>query len=195
MELIIDARLADILKTSTRELNQTFRRNSFGLDEKQFRIRAQGRPRYENTQNRYLPYYYTFKGASLLISRLRKLFTEEIKEKILSHFQEGEFIIYDSGIGRFEPMTARKLKTILDGIVEVEEGYRVVIDNEEFIIDMYIPDCAIGIEMDEDGHKFYKNDELRQQKIQNRLGCKFIRIKEDDNIDKKLNEILKYIYN
>ena len=83
----------------------------------------------------------------------------------------------------------KRIKSILGGIVNVEEEYPI----DEYSIDMYIPDCAIGIEIDGDEHKHYTNDELRQERIQNRLGCKFLRIKKSDSFDKKINELLHLI--
>lgn len=64
-------------------------------------------------------------------------------------------------------------------------------------IDYYIPSLNIAIEYDENCHKnySYENQELRQKKLEDKLGCKFIRVSDKNsdayNIGFVINEILK----
>lgn len=48
-------------------------------------------------------------------------------------------------------------------------------------IDLYIPSLNIAIEYDEDGHRgySYEQQELRQQLIEEEIGCRFIRVGDD----------------
>ena len=58
--------------------------------------------------------------------------------------------------------------------------------------------CCSYIEIDKDGHPYYKNDQIRQQLIEN-LGFAFIRINPDPDPDAgsdpdvEIAEIYKYI--
>ena len=70
--------------------------------------------------------------------------------------------------------------------------------NGKYRIDYYIKSKNIAVEYDEEQHFNKKNkikDSIRQEKIENELGCKFIRvsIKDSDeyNIGLVINEILK----
>ena len=66
---------------------------------------------------------------------------------------------------------------------------------ENYRIDLYIKDINVAIEYDENGHKHYTyaQQEERQKKIENRLGCKFIRINDDKSDEYNIGLVIKTI--
>ena len=96
-----------------------------------------------------------------------------------------------------------KLDEVLN-VFELEglRQYRV----ERYKIDYYIKELNIAIEYDENTHAYYsyKKEEGRQEEIENKLDCSFIRI-SDENSDEynigyvikklfKINKVAWYIY-
>ena len=67
-------------------------------------------------------------------------------------------------------------------------------------IDLYLPEINVAVEYDENGHKHYtyEQQELRQQLIEEELGCKFIRVTENEshivNSAIVIKEIAKLIF-
>ena len=169
MEYIIDSELGKILGISTKRVNEIFKRNSFDLDEKQFRVKG---PRQQFRPINKPSYLYNFKGVSLLISRIRKILSSDVRGRILSYFKEKEFIVLDDGLGKFHPMTVQRVKKILNGIVDFKEEFEVDIGNEKYLVDLYVPDCCIGIEIDGNNHKYYTNDELNKIKFLHEKGLR-----------------------
>lgn len=75
---------------------------------------------------------------------------------------------------------------------EIIDQYKVDI----YAIDIYLPEYKLAIEYDEDRHKFQQEeDKLRQEFINKKLDCKFIRIDEDTCEYKAFNKIFKHIKN
>ena len=64
-------------------------------------------------------------------------------------------------------------------------------------IDYYISSLNIAIEYDENNHKDYSYDahEVRQQEIENKLGCRFIRVSDKNTHSYNLGLIIKNIFN
>lgn len=64
---------------------------------------------------------------------------------------------------------------------------------ENYRIDLYIKDINVAIEYDENKHKKYTYDqqEGRQKKIENKLGCKFIRINDDKSDEYNIGLVIK----
>lgn len=64
-------------------------------------------------------------------------------------------------------------------------------------IDYYIPSLNIAIEYDENGHKHYSYEEHegRQKEIKNKLGCRFIRVTDDDSHSFNVGKVIKEIFN
>lgn len=64
-------------------------------------------------------------------------------------------------------------------------------------IDYYIPDLNIAIEYDENNHDHYsyESHEGRQLKIEKELGCRFIRISDNNNIGYNIGYVIKNIFN
>ena len=64
-------------------------------------------------------------------------------------------------------------------------------------IDYYIPSLNIAIEYDENGHSnyTYEQHELRQEQIENELGCKFIRVTDFKTNEYNIGLVIKEIFN
>ena len=69
--------------------------------------------------------------------------------------------------------------------------------DDKYRIDYYIPDLKIAIEYDENGHKNYdrEKERMREEYIKNKLGCKFIRVPDDNSDIKNIGIIAKELYN
>ena len=68
-------------------------------------------------------------------------------------------------------------------------------DGSIFKIDYYISKLNIAIEYDEEGHSRYpyEKEEGRQEYIENKIGCKFIRVSEQKNNLYNIGVVLKEI--
>ena len=89
---------------------------------------------------------------------------------------------------RKESLFYFELETILKGIVKIEKQYQVGF----YKIDYYIKSLNLAIEYDEYHHVSQsKKDKKRENIIKEKIGCKFIRIKEGKE-SIALNKILKH---
>jgi len=108
------------------------------------------------------------------------------------HWKLDEISKRNIRIGRFEyikktygilfPSIGHNEKQILDNL-EKKLGYKILRQYliEGYWLDGYIPELNLAIEIDEHYHKKYEErDLIRQEIIENKLGCKFIRIKDFD---------------
>ena len=64
-------------------------------------------------------------------------------------------------------------------------------------IDYYIPSLNIAIEYDENGHEHYSYEEHegRQKEIENKLGCRFIRVTDDVSHYFNVGKVIKEMFN
>lgn len=64
-------------------------------------------------------------------------------------------------------------------------------------IDYYIPSLNIAIEYDENNHKHYTHEahEGREKEIKRKLGCRFIRVTDENNLGYNLGLVIKNIFN
>ena len=67
----------------------------------------------------------------------------------------------------------------------------------KYRIDYYIPSLNIAIEYDENGHEYYSYEEheCRQKEIENELGCRFIRVTDNDTHYFNIGKVIKEIFN
>lgn len=67
----------------------------------------------------------------------------------------------------------------------------------QYHIDYYIPSIRLAIEYDENDHKYYtyEKQELRQEKIEKELGCKFIRLSDGNDNYYNIGLVVKEIMN
>lgn len=135
---------------------------------------------YRNTQNKNQPLYIiTKKGYKIL----------QAKYELGTH------------VARLECTFKDWLKILLPN-EEIETQYHIL----KYRLDFYFKKYNLAIEYDEEDHKnyTYEQQEGRQREIEKELGCKFIRVKEGNEIEgvknilsyiskfKDLNQIFKY---
>lgn len=141
--------------------------------------------------------FLTQKGLLLLISRNRKT-TEKKREKFVNFLKSNNLINADFAvISRKEIEFMEELRDFLTAMgLKLKTQYNVL----GFKVDGYIPVLNIAIEYDEKGHANYSYDaqEGRQIKIENEIGCKFVRLSECDsnayNIGVVANKIMEVKY-
>ncbi|GGA69493.1 DUF559 domain-containing protein [Ornithinibacillus halotolerans] len=93
----------------------------------------------------------------------------------------------------FVPIKERRfgemLKNSLEGIVDIYDQYKV----DNYIVDFYIPQLELVIEYDEKHHKEQiKDDKIRQEYIEEKLGVQFIRVNEGKELQ-GLNQVIKLL--
>jgi very-short-patch-repair endonuclease len=130
------------------------------------------------------------KMTYLTYTGLCKVLTKSRKPNILQ-------IANDFGINLL-----RQINTCIEA--EILNNIKISFNNENSIdqytidnyrIDLYFPDYKLAIECDEDGHNIVL-DELREQYIKDKIGCKFIRFKpytKDFNVFQLINQIHQFI--
>lgn len=98
---------------------------------------------------------------------------------------------------------ARKEIEFLDELEDALRPFNIkgirqysVIDNK-YRIDYYIPSINVAIEYDENEHKnySYEKHEGRQLEIEKKLGCRFIRISDDNTNSYNIGFVIKNIFN
>lgn len=137
-------------------------------------------------------YMCTINGVRLILDNIRNY---KNKKNLLIWYENhlnknSKIVLYK----RQEEYFIEELETVLHQInIHGESQYHVY----KYYVDYYIPAFNIAIEYDEGNHKSYtyENQELRQKKIETKLGCKFIRLTNlNDNLTNigiVINEILK----
>lgn len=96
---------------------------------------------------------------------------------------------YNIRSARFEYKYINEIKDFLDEM-NIKCILQYLVDN--YRIDLYIPKFNLAIEIDEKEHKYKRdNDLIRQKHIENRIPCKFIRVKEGDSCGSVIARIVK----
>lgn len=99
---------------------------------------------------------------------------------------------YDVRSARFEYKYLNEIKDFLN-LMNVESVEQYQVDN--YRIDLYIPKYNIAIEIDELEHKYKRDyDFTRQDYIENKIHCKFIRINEGESCGCAIARITKELY-
>ena len=137
---------------------------------------------------------YNLQGIMFIIQSAQV--KKELKEKLLAEIQDK--------IGNKEliVITERKELSFVNDLEEFLSAFNIKgiaqykID-DKYRIDYYIPDLKIAIEYDENSHKNYnKNEEkIREEYINSKLGCKFIRVSDDNSDIKNIGIVAKELYN
>ena len=80
------------------------------------------------------------------------------------------------------------------------ENKKIQVDNNEckyilFRIDIYFSECFLAVEIDEKGHtdRDLIFEEKRQEALEKKLGCKFIRINTSNDLDYKVGYVQTFI--
>lgn len=99
---------------------------------------------------------------------------------------------YDVRSARFEYKYLNEIKDFLN-LMNVDSVEQFQVDN--YRIDLYIPKYNIAIEIDEAEHKYKQDyDCKRQNYIENKIHCKFIRVKEGESCGSVIARIVKELY-
>lgn len=116
--------------------------------------------------------------------------------------RKNDFIAWMQSLGFLTKIYLRTRKEIGFGekLMEALEPFGITLEKQwpcgNFYIDFYIPALNIAIEYDENGHKNYSYEahELRQEIIEDRLGCKFVRVSDDQSDEYNIGYIIKQIF-
>lgn len=117
--------------------------------------------------------------------------------------RKNDFIAWMQSLGFLTKIYLKTRKEIAFGekLSETLKPFDIAIEKQypckDFYIDFYIPTMNIAIEYDEKEHKNYSYEahELRQEVIENCLGCRFIRVSDVHGNDYNIGYIIKQIFN
>lgn len=99
---------------------------------------------------------------------------------------------YDVRSARFEYKYLNEIRDFLN-LMNIDSVEQYQVDN--YRIDLYIPKYNTAIEIDEVEHKYKREYDLtRQNYIENKIHCKFIRINEGESCGCALARIMKELY-
>jgi hypothetical protein len=202
---ILDSDLARLTGYKTKRINEVVRRSTYIGARPPIRYRlspeewvalksalAIGRHHAKLRFRAARPYVYTFEGACLVMSRLRLNLSQDRKRLLLDLFSQDELAIVDYGEGRMEECIIRRLETILEGLATIRRHYPVRTTRGLFLIDAYLEEPNVAVEIDESGHRRSADaDGDRERAITDVLGCQFVRITATSDFDVCLNRIVK----
>ena len=98
-------------------------------------------------------------------------------------------------------LSARKEINFLEALEKGLEPFNIKgirqYNIDKYRIDYYIPSLNIAIEYDENGHAnyTYEEHEGRQKYIENKLGCRFIRITDNNSDEYNIGLVIKELFN
>lgn len=132
---------------------------------------------------------FAYKLACATLSGRNVYMSAEEKAEKLKVFNRYEKIVFEKKEIAFKNLLISALKGY--GIDNVIHQYKVL----NYRIDFYIPELKIAIEYDENNHinYSYEAQELRQLKIENVLGCKFIRLSDEHSDGYNLGKIFAFL--
>lgn len=137
-------------------------------------------------------YNITPKGIKLILDNTRNY---KNKEKLYEYYndlnlEKNEVILYNREEIDFINMLEDTLKPFR---LKGTKQYKV----KSYRIDYYIESINIAIEYDEADHKnySYEKHEGRQREIEKELGCRFIRVSNNDNNAYNIGKVIKEIFN
>lgn len=114
-----------------------------------------------------------------------------ISIKVLTEYFDSSTGVVIFAEKRKEILFRKEVDKIFDGLCTVCTQYNV----DGYKIDLYIPELNVAIEFDENAHSNRtKEDKERQIYIEDKLACKFIRIKETEDYASAVNVILKTLF-
>lgn len=124
----------------------------------------------------------TGKKGYLLANKLQKLFPSEKDSMSLLYVDRPEITFINDLEEALKPFNIRGIRQ-----------YSIL----SYRIDYYIPSLKIAIEYDENDHKNYSYEahEGRQQEIEKKLGCRFIRVSDKNTNSYNIGLIIKNIFN
>ena len=133
---------------------------------------------------------YTLEGALVICSLSHQEKAFDFSQWLLNISNTNENIKVINSRNEIEFM--KLLKDFLD---EYKIKYIQQYKFENYRIDLYLTELKIAIEYDEEGHKYYpyESQEYREKYISQKLGCKFIRLNDNDSYGKNIAIVSKEI--
>ena len=121
----------------------------------------------------------------------------------LSYEKRYDLTEWFKSIGFLKDITINSRKEIdfLDMLEKTLEPFNLVGKSQykvlNYKIDYYIPELNIAIEYDENNHSnySYESHELRQKLIEEKLGCRFVRISDNKSKEYNVGLVIKEIFN
>jgi len=136
-------------------------------------------------------YIFSLEGFLLFLSIIEV--NNDYTSFIQDYFQVDKTMITTIIPMRYELAFGKMLQAIFKNVLKIKTQYSCC-DNK-YYIDFYEPTLKLAIEYDEEHHDYQQHeDNQRESKIHNELGCSFIRVKKGQEL-KGINEIFKYIHN
>jgi very-short-patch-repair endonuclease len=126
--------------------------------------------------------YLSSQGMIELLSRTRSIHCIEVAKQLKMN------------INAYIP--ACEERVFLSNIAEAFEGEKIKLQFTvlKYRIDLYFLEYKLAIEFDEEYHTQQTDaDKIRQTKIEDKLGCTFIRFTKKDSIFKIINKIYQHI--
>lgn len=158
---------------------------------------------YINVQNKTQPCYLITKlGCEMLGTRLQGVKGILFKSRFISKFKEmnTKELIHTTTkdfkyIQRDEILFIDLLEETLS-VYNLSGIRQYNCCNNRYRIDYYIPELNIAIEYDEDDHKnyTYEQQEGRQKEIEDKLGCKFIRVSDRYSHGYNVGYVIKELF-
>lgn len=116
--------------------------------------------------------------------------------------RKNNFVVWMQSLGFLTKICLKTRKEIGFGekLSEALEPFGIIMEKqwpcENFYIDFYIPAPNVAVEYDEGEHKNYSYEahEFRQKVIEDRLGCKFIRVSDEYSDEYNIGYVIKQIF-
>lgn len=127
--------------------------------------------------------------------------TDKNKNKLyifLRKFVESDSLMFPCSNRKEVEFIEKLEQTLLPLDIKGVKQYTVKNNKDSYYrIDYYIPSLNIAIEYDENGHKGYSYEahEGRQKYIEQELGCKFVRVTDENSDEYNIGLVVKEIFN
>ena len=136
-------------------------------------------------------YILTFDMALTILQKIK--YNPKTAEAIqfLSKFIKKEVIIKE--IPRMEIRFFEALENVLKPMkIEINNQFTIL----NYRLDGYLPKYNLAIEYDEEHHNYnYENDKIRENRIINKLNCKFLRLSSENNDFYNVGLVMNFIMN
>lgn len=134
-------------------------------------------------------YCITLFGLSTILQKTERL-SHDKKQVIYK-------ILKDLELLKEMAITSRKEIDFVDMLEQTLQPFSIKGESQYYVgnyrIDYYIPSLKVAIEYDEGDHKgyTYEQQELRQEVIENELGCKFVRVSDSNSHSYNVGLVIK----
>ena len=208
-KVILTKTIADIHDMGLGHINELINNNldefEVGIDildikgsiDKSTKIKLRAYGLTQNSLNASKNIYLLSEKGYRIFSSLTKS-KKDLSKQLLNEYFNSRYILEPKNTKEYNFYTTLKEALIPFGITDGEEQYSILNNKgTNFRIDYYIPSLNVAIEYDEKIHTSYTYDrqEGRQKEIEDKLGCKFIRVTDENTIGYNVGLIIKDIIN